>query len=100
MFAVSAVSLGGVLLMSISIIFSGMADLNIQADMFPMTYTPEFYAKCRAEIFAEAATGFLFLAASLPGQILSAGAAILGTIPSTRRLLKEPVTEGLRKDTD
>ena len=93
-------SLGVVLLMSVSIIFSGMADLNIQADMFPMTYTPEFYAKCKAEIFEEAAVGFLFFAASLPGQILSAGAAILGTIPSTRRLLKEPVTEGLRKDTD
>ena len=33
-------------------------------------------------------------------QAVTALAAVLGTIPPTRRLLKEPVTEGLRRDTD
>jgi ABC-type antimicrobial peptide transport system permease subunit len=81
-------------------ILTAMAELNIQADMFPLTYTPEFYAKCREEIFGLVAYILPILAAALPMQIVTALTAVLGTIIPTRRLLKEPVTEGLRKDTD
>ena len=81
-------------------ILTAMAALNIQADMYPLTYTPEFYAKCRAEIFYIVPVTLLLLTASLPMQAVTALAAVFGTIPPTRRLLKEPVTEGLRRDTD
>ena len=81
-------------------ILTAMAELNIQADMFPLTYTPEFYAKCREEIFGLVAYILPILAAALPMQIVTALTAVLGTVIPTRRLLREPVTEGLRKDTD
>ncbi len=94
------ITLAFAVIYSVSYIFSSMAELNIQADMFPLTYTPEFYAQCRAEIFESAGVPVLLFLASLPFQALSALAAVLGTVFPTRRLLKEPITEGLRKDTD
>ena len=86
--------------LSVSHVMGSMAELNIQADMFPMTYTPEFYARCRREIFEAAAVPLLLLLGSLIPQLICALAAVLGTVFPTRRLLREPVTEGLRKDTD
>ena len=81
-------------------ILTAMAELNIQADMYPLSYPPEYYAKCVAEIFDLVYFIMPILAAALPMQIVTAAAAVFGTILPTRRLLKEPVTEGLRRDTD
>ena len=51
-------------------------------------------------IFLEAGLAILVSILSLPVLLFTAGTAAAGTVPPTRAVLKEPITEGLRKGTD
>ena len=82
------------------IILESMKQLSIMKDMFPGTYTKQYCDQQRSRIFEDAAVIWQIFLASLPAQLLAALAAVLGTVLPTKRLLREPVTEGLRKDTD
>lgn len=76
------------------------SQLNIMADQYPITYTAEFIAKCKAAIRQEAGIIALLGLSSLPMILVSFGVRIAGTILPTKRILAESITTGLRKDTD
>ena len=77
-----------------------MAALNILRDRFPFAYPPEVYNESRSIIFLTAGAMLLLVILSSPILFFLAGTAAAGTVPPTRAVLKEPITEGLRKGTD
>lgn len=81
-------------------LFSQTSELNKQAHLYPLTFTPEYYAQCREEIFALIPVFAVIFVSAVLLHIISAGVSVLGTIPPTRRILSQSITEGLRKDTD
>ena len=87
-------------LASLLILTIPMYYLNVDAHDHPLTYTLAYYSLCRREILERAKTVFLLLPLSLPMHIFAFAASVLGTRQPTKRLLDEPITEGLRKDTD
>ena len=88
------------LLFAILYILLQMASLNVMRDRFPFSYTPEVYAEARLTILLEAGLAILLSILSLPVMLFLAATAAAGTVPPTRAVLKEPITEGLRKGTD
>ena len=95
-----ALVLGLALLIAIFFILLQMASLNIMRDSYPLLYPPNVYAEYRNMIFVEAGLAILVSILSLPVLLFTAGTAAAGTVPPTRAVLKEPITEGLRKGTD
>lgn len=78
----------------------GMSNLNIQAQEYPLTYTPDFYAEIKGQIMQIALLCLALFAAAIPMHFISFAVSVLGTLPSTKRILKESITDGIRKDTD
>ncbi len=74
--------------------------LNAQADMYPITYTGEYYNEVKTGINQVALIILVLLPAALPMHLISFAVSVLGTILPTRELLKESITDGIRKDTD
>jgi len=74
--------------------------LNAMAELYPVTFTPEYYAEKKAVIERIVLTVFTVYALTLPVHIVSTLVSLLGTIPPTKRILKESITDGIRKDTD
>ena len=70
------------------------------AELYPLTFTPEYYAEKKAVIEQIVLTVFTVYALTLPVHIVSTLVSLLGTIPPTKRILKESITDGIRKDTD
>jgi hypothetical protein len=70
------------------------------ADRFPDLYPPELVAKIKREYQMQALGILSFLLPVIPMHFLSSGVSAAGTIPPIRRILRENITEGLRKDTD
>lgn len=84
----------------ITIISYGMSNLNIQAQEYPLTYTPEFYAECKAQIMQTVLLYLALFSAAIPMHLISSAVAVIGTVLPTKRILRESITEGIRKDTD
>ena len=93
-------TLGLALLCAIVFILLQMATLSQLRDRYPFAYTPDVVSETRMTIFLEAGLMILVSILALPVLFLVAATAAAGTIPPTRAVLKEPITEGLRKGTD
>ena len=74
--------------------------LNALRELYPITYTPSYYNLLKSKINDLVNFILLLYPASLPFHIISAVVTIIGTIIPTKRILKETITEGIRKDTD
>ena len=93
-------TLGLAFLCAIVFILLQMATLSQLRDRYPFAYTPDVVSETRMMIFLEAGLMILVSILALPVLFLVAATAAAGTIPPTRAVLKEPITEGLRKGTD
>ena len=94
------ITLGLALLFAIILILSQMAALSQLRDRYPYAYTPDVVSETRMMIFLEAGLMILVSILALPVLFFVAATAAAGTILPTRAVLKEPITEGLRKGTD
>lgn len=74
--------------------------LTISVNEYPWAYTPELIAEIKAYITEQAIMMIHMYLCSLPIHILSLIITAISTIFPTKQLLKENITEGLRKDTD
>lgn len=92
--------LGLALLCAVLYILTQMSALNIQRDRFPFAYPPEVYNEYRSMVFLSAGAMILLSLLSSPILFFLAATAAAGTVPPTRAVLREPITEGLRKGTD
>ncbi len=73
-------------------------DINIQIDRFHPS--EETIARWRERVQVTKLILLSVYAASLPMHLLAYISSVLGTVPPTRRALKETITDGIRKDTD
>ena len=74
--------------------------LNVWADSLHIPFTSRVYGKFRSEIFAFSGKIALAWLISLPFGLVTAAALRFSVHGPTKKILREPVTEGLRKDTD
>ncbi len=74
--------------------------LNVWADSLHIPFTSRVYGKFRSEIFAFSGKIALAWLISLPFGLVTAAALRFSVRRPTKKILREPVTEGLRKDTD
>jgi hypothetical protein len=77
-----------------------MYDLNVRRDEMPGAYTPAVYGRFRDEIFRHSSWIALTWVYSLPFQIITALLTLAGVTGPVKKLVKHPVAEELRKDTD
>ena len=91
-----------VLTVAVSFIYlsKAMQALNIAADRFPESYTPEVYAEYKRGYFMVSGVILLLGLCTTPIQLICHVISLAGTFFPTRRMLREPITEGIRKDTD
>ena len=95
-----AVSVCLILAVTVVYVLWNARALTVDSSWHRETYTAEAIAVERNRIFTAAGRILAVLPLSLPFHLLTLIASLLGTIPPTKRLLAEPVAEGLRKDTD
>ena len=74
--------------------------LGAEISAHRMAYTPEAITYEHRQILTVGGRIFAVFPLSLPFHLLTLLASLLGTLPPAARLLREPIAEGLRKDTD
>lgn len=77
-----------------------LSELYKLADMYPLTYTEEVVAEIKTQVYAICKFILLMFVTALPIHFISALVRLLGTVMPTRRILKESIIDGIRKDTD
>ena len=95
-----AVSISVILAVTVVYVLWNAHSLTVEMSWHRDTYTTEAIAVERNRIFTAGGHILAVLPLSLPFHLLTLIASLIGTLPPTRRLLAEPVAEGLRKDTD
>ena len=94
------VSIALILAVTIVYVLWSARSLTVDMSWHRDTYTAEAIVVERGRIFAAAGRILAVLPLSLPFHLLTLIASLIGTLPPTKRLLAEPIAEGLRKDTD
>lgn len=102
------VSAIGLTLSAVLIIVAAVAYISTQtgylymyADYYgPSVYPPELVAQLKREIRMQGLMLLTLLIPVVPMHLLSSAVSAYGTVVPVRQVLKENITEGLRKDTD
>lgn len=82
--------------------YGGIGKMNAEISRQISEYSPseETIARWRERVQVTKMILLCVYAASLPMHLLAYLSSVLGTVPPTRRALKETITDGIRKDTD
>ncbi len=82
--------------------YGGIGKMNAEISRQISEYSPseETIARWRERVQTTKMILLCVYAASLPMHLLAYLFSVLGTVPPTRRALKETITDGIRKDTD
>lgn len=76
------------------------SQLNIMADRFPLTYTPAVYAEHKSEIWTLLGIMAVTYIPTLLLEAVTAGVRMIGAVIPLEKYLREPIVEGIRRDTD
>ena len=70
------------------------------ADRFPLTYTPAVYAEHKSEIWTLLGIMAVTYIPTLLLEAVTAGVRMIGAVIPLEKYLREPIVEGIRRDTD